>query len=263
MDQKNTLHRTLQTFFDSAPMLMGMVEISDNDIIHISDNKTAADFFGYDQKYLEGKKASELGMPAETISTWLNHYRESQRSARPVHFDYWHHSPKGSFHFTATVAFIEVSQHGLSRFSYIVQDTTEAMQNQITLRNQSKFLGTVLDNIPDMIFVKDAQELRFLKFNKAGEDLIGIPRDELLGKNDFDLFPESEATFFTTTDRKVFEQGKVSEIPQEPIATKHRGTRILHTKKIPLYDSEGRPQYLVGISADITDKLAAVLLSEI
>ena len=128
-------------------------------------------------------------MPTETISNWLNNYREAQRSNRSVHFDYWHNTHKGRCHFTATVAFIEVSPNGLSRYSYIVQDTTEAMRNQITLRNQSKFLETVLDNIPDKIFVKDAQELRFLKLNKAGEDLIGISRDELLGKNDFDLFP--------------------------------------------------------------------------
>jgi len=47
---------------------------------------------------------------------------------------------------------------------------------------------------------------------------------------------------------------RLLDIPEEPIETKHRGRRILHTKKIPICEDSGEPQYLRGISEDITDR---------
>ena len=114
------------------------------------------------------------------------------------------------------------------------------------------FLKSILDNIPDMIFVKDAGDLRFVRFNKAGEKLLGLKQKDLIGKNDYDLFPKKEADFFIRKDRAVLRGRKLVDIPEEPIHTRKRGIRILHTKKIPLFDSSGKPRYLLGISEDIT-----------
>lgn len=118
------------------------------------------------------------------------------------------------------------------------------------------FLDSVIENIPNMIFVKDAQDLRFVRFNKAGEDLIGYPQAAMIGKNDYDFFPKEQADAFTEKDRMVLKEGRVVDIPEEPINTS-RGIRYLHTKKIPLYDKSGKPLYLLGISEDITDKKEA------
>ena len=46
-----------------------------------------------------------------------------------------------------------------------------------------------------MIFVKNAETLRFELFNKAGEDLLGIPRQAMIGKADSDFFPADQAEF--------------------------------------------------------------------
>ena len=92
------------------------------------------------------------------------------------------------------------------------------------------------------------------RFNKAGESLLGYRRDELLGKNDYDFFPKEEADFFTSKDRKVLQDGVMIDIPEEPIHTREKGVRFLHTKKIPVYDQQGQPQYLLGISEDITER---------
>src|SRR5690348_9814256 len=105
-----------------------------------------------------------------------------------------------------------------------------------------------------MIFVKDAKHLRFARFNRAGEELPGFPRKQLIGKNDYDFFPKEEADFFTQKDRAVLAGGKVVDIPEEPIHTKHKGKRILHTKKIPILGAGGKPLYLLGISEDITER---------
>jgi PAS domain S-box-containing protein len=122
------------------------------------------------------------------------------------------------------------------------------------------FVDSILENLPIMVFVKDAKELRFVRFNRAGEELLGYRREELIGKNDYDFFPKSEADFFTGRDREVLANGVVIDIPEEPIHTRH-GVRYLHTKKVPILDERGAPRYLLGISEDITEqKMAAEAL---
>jgi PAS domain S-box-containing protein len=122
----------------------------------------------------------------------------------------------------------------------------ESQQNQ-------RFLDSIIEHLPNMVFVKDAQDLRFVRFNRAGEELLGYSRDDLIGKNDYDFFPQEEADFFTSIDRTVLKSGELLDIPEEPIQTRWNGIRFLHTKKIPLVDKNGKPQYLMGISEDITE----------
>lgn len=120
-------------------------------------------------------------------------------------------------------------------------------------RNIANFLNAILDNIPHMVFVKEAKQLRFVRFNKAGEKLLGYKRQEMIGKNDYDFFPREQADFFTQKDRQVLEKDEITDIPEEPINTRE-GLRWLHTKKIPIKDERGNPMFLLGISEDITDK---------
>jgi PAS domain S-box-containing protein len=115
------------------------------------------------------------------------------------------------------------------------------------------FLDAIIENIPDMVFVKDAERLSFVRFNRAGEQLLGFSRDQLLGKSDFDFFPVSEAEFFVGKDRETLRNKHLVDIPEEPIQTS-RGQRWLHTKKVPILDADGKPAYLLGISEDITDR---------
>ena len=113
-------------------------------------------------------------------------------------------------------------------------------------------LISILENIPDMVFIKDARHLRFVFVNHASEMLCGIPRAELIGKNDHDIFPKDQADFFARKDREVLESGSVLDIPEEEIYTKSCGTRILHTKKVPIFNNQRNPVFLLGISEDIT-----------
>jgi PAS domain S-box-containing protein len=121
------------------------------------------------------------------------------------------------------------------------------------LTDANRFLDSMIENIPNMIFVKDAKELRFVRFNAAGEDLLGISRDELIGRNDFDFFPREQAEEFVAADRETLRNRRLVDIPEESIQTRTKGVRILHTKKIPILDAHGEPAYLLGISEDITD----------
>jgi PAS domain S-box-containing protein len=122
------------------------------------------------------------------------------------------------------------------------------------LRETSTFLDIVVENIPAMVAVKDAKDLRFVLLNRAGEELTGIPRSESIGKNDFDFFPPDQAKHFVARDREVLESGKLQVTEDEPIATRHKGMRYLTTYKVPVFDDHGEPKYLVAMSSDITER---------
>ena len=125
------------------------------------------------------------------------------------------------------------------------------------LQRTNVFLDSVIEHLPVVLFVKEAQDLRYVRFNRAGEDLTGIRRSELIGRTDRDVFPPQLADAFTGADRSVLAGRAAVDIPEEVIATIARGARVVHTKKIPLCNARGEPQYLLGISEDITDRKAA------
>ena len=138
-----------------------------------------------------------------------------------------------------------------------IRDITERKMADTALRENERFLDTIVENIPDMIFVKDSANLLFVRLNKAGEELLGYTLDELRGKSDYDFFPEKEADIFTRRDREVLHNNRMLDIPEEEILTKNKGHRFLHTKKIPILDETGGPKYLLGISEDITERKKA------
>jgi len=149
---------------------------------------------------------------------------------------------------------VNYSPYQGGRLITFLRDVTDRKRAEEALQASERFLESIVENIPNMIFVKDADTLRFVRFNRAGEQLLGYSRDELLGKNDYDFFPRQEADFFTSNDRLVLARNELVDIPEETVRTRDKGERVLHTKKIPIRDDAGKAQFLLGISEDITER---------
>jgi PAS domain S-box-containing protein len=152
---------------------------------------------------------------------------------------------------------ISVYSSEREHFVTVFDNITERKRAEEQVKQAKEFLNTVVDNLPVPLFAKSAQNGQFVLWNKASETLFGYPRDQVIGKTDYDYFPKEQADFFWEKDRETFASGEVIDIPEEPILTKSFGTRILHTRKVPVYDKNKQPSYLLGISQDITERKEA------
>lgn len=94
------------------------------------------------------------------------------------------------------------------------------------------FIENVFENIPSMVFIKNADDLSFIRINKAAEELLGFTNNEFTGRTDYDFFPKDQADFFTSKDRAVLESNSLVIVEEETIDTRF-GKRILSTKKFP------------------------------
>jgi PAS domain S-box-containing protein len=134
------------------------------------------------------------------------------------------------------------------------QDITERKLAEEELKRTQKFLDLVIDNLPGTLVVKDAKDLRYRLWNRGSEELVGVTRAEALGKTDHDIVPKHQADAFAAADRAVLQSGQMAFISGEVVTTRHRGTRIIQIKKIPVADEKGEPSFLVGFAEDITER---------
>jgi len=144
----------------------------------------------------------------------------------------------------------------ISTYEAAIQRNKELTRAEEEMRRAESFLNSIIENVPSTIFVKDAAELRYVRVNRAFEDLTGRSRSEILGKTDRDLFPADEAEFFAAKDREALGRPTVTDIPDRPVHTAAGEVRIVHTRKLPIADSAGVSQYVLGISDDITERKA-------
>ena len=157
---------------------------------------------------------------------------------------------------SAVISAISPLENSLCQVVYIdgvMWDITERKRAEEQLRNTQDFLNAVLQNLPVSVFIKDAVEQRFIYWNAASEELFGYSSDEVLGNNAADLFEAEQANYLQAQDLEVFATGKGLDVPEEIIQLPRRGKRILHTKKVPLFDGCGAPKYILGIAQDITE----------
>ncbi len=120
------------------------------------------------------------------------------------------------------------------------------------LKSSEAFLNSVLQNLPIIVFIKEAQTSRLIMWNKAGEELFGQTSAQVAGKTDYDFFPKEQADVFIAKDREVIQNRKLVEYEEE--FTGSQGKRLLLTRKVPIFDDKGEPLYLLGISEDITER---------
>jgi len=137
-----------------------------------------------------------------------------------------------------------------------VESRTEELESRThELARQTSVLRRIIDSIPDLIILKDTDGF-YLGSNKAFEKFTGLPESEQIGKTDYELFDNDTALSFRTADRHILDTGQT--LSDEQWVTYPDGQKaLLSTVKTPFYGQEGEVLGLVGISRDITERVAA------
>jgi PAS domain S-box-containing protein len=150
------------------------------------------------------------------------------------------------------------------RLLSVARDISDVKRAETELRETNRFLDSLIENLPVMVAVKDAATLKYVRLNRAAEQLLGYPREALLGKTPAELMPPAQAKATEAHDRETLAQGKLVEIRELHVHNDASGARVLHVMKMPLANGAGKVQFLLGISVDITErKLAEQAIQEL
>jgi two-component system cell cycle sensor histidine kinase/response regulator CckA len=164
----------------------------------------------------------------------------------------------------------ELEQRVAERTAELVKANAE-LQEQISERERAEaallaernLLRTLIDHLPDSIYVKDVQS-RFVLANRALLDMLGLSSTEqLLGKTDMDVFPPEIAAQFAADEQAIVETGQALLNHEESIVNPHSGAlNWVLSSKVPVRDAEGQIVALVVVTRDITEhkRLQAQLL---
>ncbi len=215
-------------------------------------NKAAADSHGKKVEEIVGRLETEINPNTEQVKCFQRDDREVMDTLQDKFITGERlTNRKGQTVWLQTVKRPIIGADGKANFVLgVATDITERKRSEV-------FLESILENLPIGIFLKDATSLQTVMYNAGAERLFGIERSFAIGRSDYDFFPKEQADQFTAKDREVLASGKLADIPEEEALTPHKGRRILHTRKVPIFDENGRPLYLLGIAEDITERKRA------
>jgi PAS domain S-box-containing protein len=167
---------TLRAFFQSAPMMMGIVELMRDDFFFVSVNGAAGSTLMAAGAYPSaGRTARELGWTQEDIEPWLEKFRESEKRRQPMRMRLRRMIGGNEREFAATVSFLGRSAAGQPRYCYVAEDITESARAQETTER----FRAILEATTDMVGMADKFGKLFY-VNGAGRDLLGLAPDEPL-----------------------------------------------------------------------------------
>ncbi len=134
----------------------------------------------------------------------------------------------------------------------VSRDVTQQHEMEEALQHERDRLRTLIDNLPDIIFIKDAK-FRLVMVNQAYIHQFGCSsEEEILGKTDFEFCPPDLAQAYRSDDERVIRDGRTLLNREEPMLAEDGGRIWILTTKVPLRDRSGRITGLVGICRDIT-----------
>jgi diguanylate cyclase (GGDEF)-like protein/PAS domain S-box-containing protein len=188
---------------------------------------------------------SFAGDPAEYCSTILTTVVGGKTTSRVVE--------------TTDGRMIRVVNQPVENGGWVVthEDITERSKVEQERDRNREFLDLIIENVPVTIFAKEVSNHRYVLLNRAGEKFWGIPRDEMLGKTSYDVFPKEEADRIAEREEQLLQSLEPLCRDEHPFKTRGNGTRIITSKRLVIRNKDGKGQYILGVIEDVTDRKRA------
>jgi PAS domain S-box-containing protein len=139
----------------------------------------------------------------------------------------------------------------------IHEDITEQELAKARLEQTKRFLDTIIENVPAPIVVKEPDTLKISLVNQAFERFIGVPRENLIGKTVFEFYPPNDAALIAKYDGEAIRSDKRLISAEFLVQTPANGPRALTTTRLVVRDGTDRPQYLIVVFDDVTERKKA------
>jgi PAS domain S-box-containing protein len=216
-------------------------------------NSQASELFGLEKDNMIGNNFLSMGfLTGESLSIVVRQFEEllSDKVAKSHEADILSKNGK-KLNIEFSSFFLFKKDNELDNFVIIIRDISDRKQAELKLLREHGLLQTLLDNIPDSIYFKD-EENKFIMVNKAKAAHSNVKPDEMVGKTDFDFFPEEQARKAFEDDEEILQIGKYIINKIEKITHVDGSERWVSVTKVPRFDSEGNIIGTAGISRDIT-----------
>jgi diguanylate cyclase (GGDEF)-like protein/PAS domain S-box-containing protein len=133
------------------------------------------------------------------------------------------------------------------------EDITERQRAEKELVRTRNMLGAVVENIPEMLLVKDAKSGRYIFINRAGESFLGLPREEVIGKTTEELHPKERANTIIARDRAALQSGHLTVDTLTFQLTSGQAREVI-SKRIAIRGSGDEQDYLMNVVEDVTER---------
>lgn len=125
------------------------------------------------------------------------------------------------------------------------------------LERSHMMFDSLLESFPGLLIIKRASDLRISRINRAGEALLGRPRNGLIGRSNEEIYPPDFAERMERSDRQALASDEIVELPVERLELPGQPVRWLHYRKLTLRNRQGQPQYVLEFGEDISERYQA------
>ena len=243
----------LHKIFISLEEVVLVIEAETNMIILC--NPAVERIFGYREQEVCGETPAFLYSDPEIYEFFREDLFHALDAKEVFHAESSMRRKDGSLFLSEHTA-MELSDYAGRRTGVVwtIREITERKRAEKALAEERNLLRVLIDNLPDLIYVKDAQS-RFLLANQATARSLAVPdQDELAGKTDFDFHAPDMAETYYADELAVIASGQPLINREERILDQETGaTRWLLSTKVPFRDIQGNLAGLVGINRDVTE----------
>jgi hypothetical protein len=135
-------------------------------------------------------------------------------------------------------------------------DSSQKTDETRLLKDERKRLRTVIETIPDLVWLKDPDS-HYLLCNPKFERFIGVKESEVAGKSDFDLFPKELAQLFLQKDKEARKADKPLTYTEWITYADDGHRELVEITNTPMRTSDGKIIGVLGIARDITSHFLA------
>ncbi len=217
-------------------------------------NKASEQLYGYTSAEVTGRDLVKLLFPINMQYRYRQAVQEMFATTEPMATSELSllHKNGSVVDILAYHAYVHAPEHQPEVFCIAV-NMTEYRRVETLLRKNQNYLNTLLNAIPDLVWLKDKEGV-YLFCNPVFERFLGAKSSNIIGKTDYDFIDQEHANFFRESDLSAIAKGIPNKSEESITYAEDRSKALLEIIKAPMYSTDDEIIGVLGIARDITER---------